>query len=193
MPRSLRSLPAALLLFMLASSLTRAEEDRAMHGPWIGVSLPRSSGFDTTVRDPSPLFAQDVRFDSGVGLGVRAGYDFEALVGAFVTAELLTGREDSFYTSFAGGLRVLTPTAPLRAGLTAGVRFIDSGPALPFFTTGVLGEARLGRHLGLLLEVDKSWPLKREITVDSETGDHPRSTTVVGGPWGLVLGLTWYF
>ncbi|RKH40485.1 hypothetical protein D7V93_39510 [Corallococcus llansteffanensis] len=191
MPRTFRSFPAALFLFILASTLARADEPQALHGPWLGVSLMRGSGFDTTLRDPAPLFPRTVRYDTGVGLGVRAGYDFEELVGAYVTAELLTGREDSFYASFGGGLRVLTPTAPFRAGLTAGVRFIDSDPALPFFTTGVLGEARLWRHLGIHLEVDKAWPLKREVL--QERPEHQRSTTVEGGPWRLVLGLTWYF
>ncbi|RKH53467.1 hypothetical protein [Corallococcus aberystwythensis] len=108
----LRSLPAALLLLPLAARVAHADDTQPLHGPWVGVSLMRGSGFDTTVRD-----------DSGVGLGVRGGYDFQALVGAYVAAELLTGREDFFITSWGGGLRVLTPTSPFRAGFSAGVRF----------------------------------------------------------------------
>ncbi|WP_375761494.1 hypothetical protein [Corallococcus exercitus] len=187
------SLPAALLLFLLASTVARADDAAPLHGPWFGVSLMRSSGFDTTVRDPAPIYLQTVRYDDGVGLGVRAGYDFQALVGAYLAAELLTGREDIFFTSLGGGLRVLTPTAPFRVGFSAGVRFIDSDPSLPFFTTGLMGEARPWRHVGIGLEVDKAWPLRREIIQERNGGTHQRSTTVEGGPWRLVLGLTWYF
>ncbi|MGE6758074.1 hypothetical protein ACQKGO_08700 [Corallococcus interemptor] len=47
--------------------------------------------------------------------------------------------------------------------------------------------------LGLGLEVDRSWPLKREISQERDGGAHQRTTTVEDGPWRVVLGLTWYF
>ncbi|MHA7633541.1 hypothetical protein [Corallococcus sp. M7] len=191
MPRP--SLPAALLLFLLASTLARADDARPLHGPWLGLSLLRNSAFDVTVSDPEPRFALPLHYDDGVGLGLRAGYDFQELVGVFASAELASGREDFFVTSWGVGLRALTPTAPFRVGVSAGVRFIDVDPSLPFFTTGVMGEVRLWRHLGLGLEVDKAWPLRREIVQERDGGTHQRTTTIEDGPWRLVLGLTWYF
>lgn len=157
------------------------------------MTLVHNSAFDTTVSDPAPLYSLPFHYNDGMGLGVRAGYDFQEFVGAYVSAELSSGIEDFFLVSWGAGLRALTPTAPFRAGVTAGVRFIDVDPSLPFFTTGVLGEARVWRHLGLGLEVDKAWPLKREISQERDGGTHQRTTTVEDGPWRVVLGLTWYF
>lgn len=192
MPRP--PLPAALLLVLLASTVARADEARPLHGPWLGMSLLHNSAFDTTVGDPaSPYPPLPHPYNDAMGLGVRAGYDFQELVGAYASAELAGGSEDFFVVSWGAGLRALTPTAPFRAGVTAGVRFIDVDPSLPFFTTGVLGEARVWRHLGLGLEVDKAWPLKREISQERDGGTHQRTTTVEEGPWRVVLGLTWYF
>lgn len=191
MPRRPPALP--ILLFLLASTVARADEARPLHGPWLGMALLHNSSFDVTVSDPSPQFSLPLHYNDAMGLGVRAGYDFRELVGVYASAELSGGSEDFFVTSWGAGLRALTPTAPFRAGVTAGVRFIDVDPSMPFFTTGLLGEARVWRHLGIGLEVDKAWPLQREIVQERDGGTHQRTTTVEEGPWRVVLGMTWYF
>ncbi|MBN8233586.1 hypothetical protein JYK02_39300 [Corallococcus macrosporus] len=185
MPRS----PPALttLLFFLAATAARAEDPAPLQGPWVGVTLSTSSAFDAGIREAG-LNLSTVEYESSVGLGVRAGYDVLSFAGAY--AEL---QADVHYTSFGGGLRLLTPTRTLRAGLSAGLRFLPQDPTLPFFTAGLLAEVRPWEHLAFGLEVGKAWPLKDEVTRDQQGATPQRTLTLDEGPLRVVLGLTWYF
>ncbi|MHA7633540.1 hypothetical protein [Corallococcus sp. M7] len=185
MPRRPLALP--ILLFVLAATVARAEDTRPLEGPWVGVTLSTSSGFDAGIREPG-LNLSTVEYGSSVGLGLRAGYDFLAFAGAY--AEL---QADVHYTSFGGGLRLLTPTRTFRAGISAGLRFLPEDPTLPFFTAGLLGEIRPWEHLGFGLEVGKAWPLKDEVTRLQEGSTPQRTFTLDQGPLRVLFGLTWFF
>ncbi|WP_375761493.1 hypothetical protein [Corallococcus exercitus] len=187
MPRSPLAFPTALFLFALASTVARAEETPSLQGPWVGVTLSTSSAFDAGIREPG-LNQSTVEYGGSVGLGVRAGYDFLSFAGAY--AEL---QADIHYTSFGGGLRLMTPTRTLRAGLTAGLRFLPENPTLPFFTAGLLAEVRPWEHLGFGLEVGRAWPLKDEVTRDQQGSTPQRTLTLDEGPLRVLAGLTWYF
>lgn len=123
-----------------------------------------------------------------MGLGLRAGYDFLKFAG--VWAEYA---EEIHHGSFSARLRLTTPTETLRAGLTAGLRFVGSEPTLPFFTAGLMGEVRPWEHLGFGVEVAKAWPLKGEVTRSQEGSTPQRSLTLDQGPLRVLFSLTWFF
>ncbi|RKG98218.1 hypothetical protein D7X74_40380 [Corallococcus sp. CA047B] len=150
------------------------------------MTLSGSSGFDIRTREPG----LDVTgpYDSSAGLGLRGGYDFEVPLSLFAEYQ-----EDPHYGSFGGGLRLRTPTAPIRVGLSAGARFITGELTLPYFTTGLLAEVRPWRHVGIGVELDKAWPLKHEVVRLQEGSKPQRTVTLDNGPLRFVLGATWYF
>ncbi|MFP2897539.1 hypothetical protein [Corallococcus sp. 4LFB] len=184
MPRSPPPLP--IFLFLLAATFARAEDaPPARHGPWLGVTASTSSRFSVGYREG---YDRQDEFESTVGLGLRAGYDFLEYAGVWAEYE-----EEVHYGSFSAGLRLLTPTETVRAGLSAGLRFLGRTPTLPFFTAGLMGEVRPWRHLGFSLEVSKAWPLQGEVT-QPETETNTEYTILLSeGPLRVALGLTWYF
>ncbi|RKH53466.1 hypothetical protein, partial [Corallococcus aberystwythensis] len=171
---------------LLAATAARAEDARPLHGPWVGAIASTSSRFTVGIREEGRT--SEGEFETTVGLGVRAGYDFLEYAGVWAEYE-----EEVHYGSFGGGLRLITPTETFRAGLSAGLRFIPHEPTLPFFTVGLLGEVRPWRHLGFGLEVARGWPLKGEVTRAQKGSTPQRIITLDGGPLRVALGLSWYF
>ena len=163
-------------------------QEHGWAGFWWGGQVLVTSGFPMTVTDGTG----DRRYGMGAGLGLRVGYDHQGVLGLFLAAELNVEREGP-YRSLGGGARVMFPVGrAFRLGATAGARFIDSAPTLPFVTGGALMEWPVSRRLGMALEVDRAWPVGG--AHGRNTGAGTRQQVEAGsGPWRGLLSLTWYF
>ncbi|WP_426750385.1 hypothetical protein [Myxococcus sp. Y35] len=198
MKTAIATCQALAVVLALLGPLGAAKADEGIarehgwNGFWLGAHGLASSGFRKDVTEPAEGRADEVRYGAGAGLGLRAGYDYRGVLGAFLAAELSVGREGP-YRSLGGGARVMLPLGhSFRLGTTAGVRFIDSDPTLPFVTAGALMEWPLSSRLGMSLEVDKAWPLGGARFRDGGAGTR-QQVEARSGPWRGVLALTWYF